>query len=886
MSENEYEYGNEYGNEPELLNEPENNTSSLNYSNSNRNNENENENNEEIYNPRREHGESDLHYFTRLGDEDKVYDIVVQKNGTINLATLEARNNRGMTPLMLAVQAGNDALVELFLEAGANKNVTDKTGNTLLSLAYKRDHMKIIEMLLDSGVDLQEPNPKTGNTLLMEAAAKGDDLVVRFLLRRGANPLAKNKRHWTAFEFAMEKQHTSTIEQLLEFAPSIDAATSIGSKLAEYAIRNTYRPLLDRLIHGDIHKNFLWIAFQYNPEILDYFLERGANLTSLLDDVILGRKLDDLIRLLKHGVRLDGTDLPTSTFLQEAVRANKDELVTLMLDRGANPNGQNNQPLLEAVRTNNVPMVQLLIEKGANPNGQTNQPLLEAVRANNLAMVQLLIEKGANPNGQNNQPLLEAVRANNLPMVQLLIEKGAKTSDAAIRAAFAPSISIDIQRAVSPPYPGMLAADFANLDRAMSQLFETTLKEGEAKSAAVNCSFCPVCLDVVVRTAACNFMAHKCSGGDIPKDIYAKYADHRGDINWCTICNRICKIAPHLHYSLGLIEGSLPSLSTDSLQGTGTERFFIDDCRLIGGGGLDEKAARFQALRVEFGALQEALGAGTSISQVDARRRLATAFWNVPLDTVRMTQAKSIMDARQFPPVAAFPTNSSSSSSSSSSSATVNPENVENIEHRAKLDEEALNITQALPVISLDGWTWPGSAHPPTVEETGTDANGNKEYEVTFHHTQANGSVEDHFALDLDGFMRDRVELLLVECPFPSCPMKVYPNEILAILQQVEDGLTLRRKHLYYTILKKYTDRFKGYIQTVGQHGGGSVSINEGSFGFIREMENAVCPLPAISAGRRRTRRRALRHTRRRSPALRRKTRHAMGGRRRTMRRR
>ena len=845
--------------DPHNYSERENNF--LNHSNSNRNNENENENeNEEINIARREPGDTNLHYFTRRGDEDKVYDLVVQ-NGTINLTALEAKNKRGMTPLMIAVQADNRSLVEFFLEAGADKNatnyrgmtplmlavqegnhavvqllleagankiVTDKAGNNLLLVAYKRDHMEIIEMLLDSGVNVEDPNRKTGKTLLMEAAEKGDDSVVRFLLRRGANPLAKNKGQWTAFEFAMEKQYTSTIEHLLEFAPLINASMPIGFKLAEYAIRITSRPLLDRLIHGDIPKDMLWSAFQFNPEILDYFLKRGANLASLLDVVISKWNFSALERLLRHGVRLDSTDDQTSSAFLEVVRKNQGGLVALML------------------------------EQGANPNGVDNQPLLAAVHGNNLSIVQLLLEKGANPNGVGNQPLLAAVRSNNLPIVQLLIEKGAKTSDAAIRAAVAPNVSIDIQRAVSPPYPGMLVADFANLDRAMSQLFETTPKEGEAKSAAVNCSFCPVCLDVVVRTAACNFMAHKCSGGDIPKDIYAKYADHRGDINWCTICNRICTIAPHRHYSLGLLEGSLPSLAPDSLQGTGPNRFFLDDCRLIGGGGLDEKAARFQALRVEFGVLQETLGAGTSISQVEARRRLMTAFWNVSLDPVRMAQAKTIMDARQFPPVAAFPTNSSSSSSS-----TANLENVENIEHRVKLNENTLNSTQALPVISMSGWTWPGSAHPPTVEETGTDANGNKEYEVTLHHTQANGSVEAHYPLDLDGFMRDRVELLLLECPFPTCPLKVYPNEILAILQQVEGGLTPRRKLLYYIILKRYTDRFKGFI---GQQGGG-----RGEFGFIREMENAVCPLPSIGSGRRRTRRRAHR----------RKTRRVAGGRRR-----
>ena len=60
-------------------------------------------------------------------------------------------DTRGNTLLMIAVQNKSSTLVHLLLEAGANPNVRNESGGTDLSLALSRDHFQATEILRNSG---------------------------------------------------------------------------------------------------------------------------------------------------------------------------------------------------------------------------------------------------------------------------------------------------------------------------------------------------------------------------------------------------------------------------------------------------------------------------------------------------------------------------------------------------------------------------------------------------------------------------------------------------------------------------------------------------------------------------------------------------------------
>jgi ankyrin repeat protein len=90
--------------------------------------------------------------------------------------------------------------------------------------------------------------------------------------------------------------------------------------------------------------------------------------------------------------------------LEQAASGGKDEIVRLLLDRGADMHGGSGwgDALMAAIRYNHTSTVRLLISKGAwvNDGGKRENGssyLLQAVSSGNAAMVKLLLDAGANP---------------------------------------------------------------------------------------------------------------------------------------------------------------------------------------------------------------------------------------------------------------------------------------------------------------------------------------------------------------------------------------------------------------------------------------------------------------------------------------------------------
>ncbi|KAF0188359.1 MAG: Ankyrin, partial [bacterium] len=96
-------------------------------------------------------------------------------------------------------------------------------------------------------------------------------------------------------------------------------------------------------------------------------------------------------------------------------------------------NADGDLPLLHQASNENFETVKLLLDKGANPNTENNNstlpsPLMVAVNAEHTEIVKILLDKGANPNikdSEGNTPLMQAVSNGNEEIAKLLIGKGA-----------------------------------------------------------------------------------------------------------------------------------------------------------------------------------------------------------------------------------------------------------------------------------------------------------------------------------------------------------------------------------------------------------------------------------------------------------------------------
>jgi ankyrin repeat protein len=136
--------------------------------------------------------------------------------------------------------------------------------------------------------------------------------------------------------------------------------------------------------------------------------------------------------LIAHGASVNDS-APTGSALNNAVSRGWDDMVTLLLESGADPNqrdARDNTPLGLAVSAGHQEIAAMLIKEGADLTASTFglTPLMFAASSGDLEMMRFLVKAGAKVNtagkGQygGRTPLLAAITAGQADAVKLLIE--------------------------------------------------------------------------------------------------------------------------------------------------------------------------------------------------------------------------------------------------------------------------------------------------------------------------------------------------------------------------------------------------------------------------------------------------------------------------------
>lgn len=104
-------------------------------------------------------------------------------------------------------------VVSELIKNGADIDLADETGFTLLMQAAKEGDSYIVESLLSFGAKVNLRDRDNG-TALMEAAYHNSPSIVEMLLEHGADKEVKDKRGYTALDYAKMKNHSYIIELL------------------------------------------------------------------------------------------------------------------------------------------------------------------------------------------------------------------------------------------------------------------------------------------------------------------------------------------------------------------------------------------------------------------------------------------------------------------------------------------------------------------------------------------------------------------------------------------------------------------------------------------------------------------------------------------------
>jgi ankyrin repeat protein len=319
-------------------------------------------------------------------------------------ADVNAQAGNGWTPLKCACHAGNEDLVKLFLKAGADVNIADENNYTPLMNAVSKGHEDIVKLLLKSDADTNvqsgdcsdDDEWEAGRTALMDAAVSGNITIARELLKHGAVPNLLNAKGRSALHSAVISCNTEMVTLLIKSGVDVNAYGS------EEETRSAF----------DIAMKQWAGASEEEREngataVLDLMLKNGmpADLSSASDtwiDLIMNGhwEIDGYLR--KHGFAIDPNqpiNFASPLFFVTAVGDSGMEAARGLLALGADPNyvsAAGLPVLLLAVRNGSIDLVKILLKAGANiltksAVGATAYDL--AVIYNHQDLIHLLIEE-------------------------------------------------------------------------------------------------------------------------------------------------------------------------------------------------------------------------------------------------------------------------------------------------------------------------------------------------------------------------------------------------------------------------------------------------------------------------------------------------------------
>ncbi len=270
-----------------------------------------------------------------------------------------AINQKDFRPLSKASESGNLEIVQYLLKTGKNSQGT--LNDALWALCDARpkpDTLKIAQLLLDSGAQVNSQAGFYNTTPLYGAAQNGSLELVKLLVSKGAKVNAVDKYFSRPLAKAVQADNLEIAKFLLEHG-------------ADKTIN-----------HSDT---------EFQTAI---FKARSAKMAQLL---------------IANGANVSESDKKGQSVLFHAVARYLDfDLLKVLLQNGADINAQDKSgttALLQAVRhsyaKNGKTCVQFLLENGAKANVANNQGETPLLVAEKLEELQVLLAHGADVNAQN-----------------------------------------------------------------------------------------------------------------------------------------------------------------------------------------------------------------------------------------------------------------------------------------------------------------------------------------------------------------------------------------------------------------------------------------------------------------------------------------------------
>ncbi|PAA49418.1 hypothetical protein BOX15_Mlig024438g2 [Macrostomum lignano] len=347
-----------------------------------------------------------------------------------------ARGNKGIVALHVAAHEGQLEVMKELLELGADIEAVDEDGDTPLIMAAMNRQDDAADLLIEKGANVRHLNNKGLSAADVALAKRNLNMV--YSLEGVSHCLQYDSDiHEKTLTSAAQEGNTRVIEFWLEHSPERRAYNrQLGQKrtIAFIAALNGHLDIIELLeskradfeLTDDRGNTPLFCAAQNDHfEVVQFLLDKRCNVnhencnrrTPIFSAVNNGH--EDIVSLLiRHGARVDHEDEDGRTPLECAVKQGSLPVFQMLVEAGADPKHVNSRGYdlaMGAADSSNLEILKELRKLGVSltrvntRNGET--ALLGACQVGPDEVVKYLLKEGSEKNHKNRRGISPALRA-------------------------------------------------------------------------------------------------------------------------------------------------------------------------------------------------------------------------------------------------------------------------------------------------------------------------------------------------------------------------------------------------------------------------------------------------------------------------------------------
>lgn len=158
----------------------------------------------------------------------------------------EVRDNRGWTPLMMAVFRGHEEIADLLIQYHVSVNALDQDGNSALHWAAYAGHIPCAVLLIQNHAKIDAQN-NFGWTPLMQATARNHSDLVALLINNGGNMDSAADDGYTALHKAVESGYSEIVRILIQQGANRNLRAINGETPYKLAIKGKLEEIIQLL---------------------------------------------------------------------------------------------------------------------------------------------------------------------------------------------------------------------------------------------------------------------------------------------------------------------------------------------------------------------------------------------------------------------------------------------------------------------------------------------------------------------------------------------------------------------------------------------------------------------------------------------------------------